>query len=306
MDNQEYLSVHDQIIYLKERNVKFDLMNEKAAKDILLHESYFHKLLNYKSVLSRFHLEEQDDFNGIDFNDLVELKQIDNVLRELFNDITLEIEHYFKVLILRHVDCNPKRCNHYFYYDIVDVDKVYRINNRMKKRIKNYDDYYSRKHLKKFPDQKPIWVLNEYLSFGEVLEIFTSYTRIYKLREFDTLITYLKEAKLIRNITAHNNTLYMRSFASRDDIKELRRDLDVLADVRLNEKYIASHFTNKLTSTLLVYKLLAPKEIYDARLNKVYIEIHTLIKQLRVFERYPNEVAIRDVKYICSIINKLY
>ncbi len=305
MENQ-YLSVHDQINYLKERNVTFNLMNEKRAIEILLHESYFHKLLNYKHVLSRFRTNEIDDFNGIEFNDLVELKAIDSSLRELFNDITLEIEHYFKVLILRHVDCNPKRCDHYFYYDIVDIDKVYRINNRMKKRIKNYDDYYSRKHLKKFPDQKPIWVLNEYLSFGEVLEIFTTYVRKYKLREFDTLIHYLKAAKLIRNITAHNNTLYMRSQAVREDVRTLRSDLDVLANVRLGEKYIETNFTNKLASTLLVYKLLAPKEIYDERLNKIYIEIHTLIKKYEVFERYPNEVAIKDVKYLCSIINKLY
>lgn len=305
MDNH-YLNVHDQVNYLKERNVAFNLMSQKQAKDILLHESYFHKLLNYKSILSRFNSDEIDDFNGIEFNDLVELRNIDNLLRELFNDITLEIEHYFKVLILRHVDCNSDRCDHYFYYDMVNVDKVYRINSRMEKRIKNYNDYYSRKHLKKFPEKKPIWVLNEYLSFGEVLEIFSVYKRKYRLKEFDPMIYYLKEAKMIRNITAHNNTLFMRSNASKEAIKTLHKDLDQFANININQKYIATNFTNKLTSTLLVYKLLAPKHVVDARLNKVYIEMHTMIKTFEVFERYPNEVAIKDVKYICSIINKLY
>lgn len=305
MDNH-YLNVHEQVNYLKERNVAFNLMNETAAKDILLHESYFHKLLNYKNVLSRFRYGDSDDFNGIEFNDLVELSNVDTRLRELFNDITLEIEHYFKVLILRHVDCNTKRCNHYFYYDIVDIDKIYRINSRMNKRIKNYNDFYSRKQLKKFPDQKPIWVLNEYLSFGEVLEIFTEYKRKYRLKEFDQLIYYLKEAKLIRNITAHNNTLFMRSNASGDSINTLQKDMASIANINLNGKYISTNFTNKLASTLLVYTMLAPKHVVSERLNKVFIEIHTMIKTYEIFDRYPNEVAIKDIKYICTIINKLY
>ncbi len=303
---KQYLNVHEQINYLKQRNVKFIVMNEHTAKDILLHEVYFHKLLNYKHVLSRFRINEIDDFNGIDFNDLYELKLIDSMMRELFNDITLEIEHYFKVLILRHVDSNSHRCNNFFYYDVVDVDKVYRIDNRMKKRIKTYDDYYSKKHLKKFPEKKPIWVLNEYLSFGEVLEIFTAYVRQNKLTEFDTLIHYLKRAKMVRNITAHNNTLFMKSNASRDDVKELMRDLNYIADIKVGEKYLSTNYMNSLTSTILIYKMLAPKHIYDKRMNKVYIEIHTMLKQFAIFNRYPNEVAIKDVKYLCTIINKLY
>ncbi len=306
MRNDEYLNVHEQVNYLKERNLNFNIINEKKAKEILLNQTYFHKLINYKHIISAFQKEEIDNFNGMEFSDLYELKLIDNILRESFNDVTLEIENYFKVLILRHVDSKPEECNHFFYYEIVDVDRIYRINNRMKKRIKDYDDYYSKKYLRKFPEEKPIWVLNEYLSFGEVLEIFIKYVRKERLREYDSLIYYLKRAKLIRNITAHNNTLYMRSDAQRDDIKELQTDLNIHTGLVIREKYISGNFTNKLVSTILLYKMLVPSVVYEQRMNKIFFDIHTMVKSYQIFKRYPEEKAIKEVKYLYYMINKLY
>lgn len=306
MRNDEYLNVHEQIKYLKERNLKFNIISEKKAKEILLNQTYFHKLINYKHIISTFSSEEVDNFNGMEFSDLYELKLIDNILRESFNDVTLEIENYFKVLILRHVDSKPEKCDHFFYYDIIDVDRIYRINNRMKKRIKDYDDYYSKKYLRKFPDEKPIWVLNEYLSFGEVLEIFIKYVHKERLREYDSLIYYLKRAKLIRNITAHNNTLYMRSDALKDDVKELQLDLNIHTGLTIKPKYITGNFTNKLVSTILLYKMLVPSEVYEQRMNKIFFEIHTMVKTYQIFKRYPEEKAIKEVKYLYYMINKLY
>ncbi len=304
---QKYLNVHEQINYLKERNLQFNLISEKKAKDILLHEAYFHKILAYKYTLSAFEkIDGEDNFNGIDFNDLYELRIIDGQLRELFNDITLEIESYFKVFILRHIDENQNKCHEYIYYDIVDIDRIYRINSRMNKRIRDYGDYYSQKYLDKFPDQKPVWVLNEYLSFGEVLEIFTKYVKKKNLTEYETLIYYLKQVKMIRNITVHNNTLLMDQDATKQEIKNLRRDILSIYEIDVAPKLITGTLTNKLVSTLLIYKLLVPKTIYEQRLNKVFLELHTMIKTNHIFRRYPQERIIRELKYLYKMINRLY
>ncbi len=302
-----YLNVHEQIKYLKKRNLKFNLMSEDDAKDILLHEAYFHKILNYKHTISHFQVTNNtDNFNGIDFNDLYELKKTDSQLRELFNDMTLEIENYFKVFILRHIDENPKTCNEYMYYDIIDVDKVYRINSRMSKRIRDYGDYYSEKYLNKFPNKKPIWVLNEYLSFGEVLEIFTKYVKRKKAVDYETFIYYLRQAKLIRNITAHNNTLLMDQQATKLEVKNLKRDLEAIYGITIKEKYILGNLTNKLVGTILIYKLLVPNNIYKSRMNRIFLELHTISKTYSVFERYPNEKIIKELRYLYIMINRLY
>ncbi len=305
--DRNYLTVHEQIMYLKQRNLKFNIMDEATAKEILLHEAYFHKILNYKHTFSHFKItNSHDDFNGIEFNDLYELKMIDNQLRELFNDMTLEIENYFKVFILRHIDENTESCNQYMYYDIVDIDKIYRINSRMSKRIRDYGDYYSQKYLTKFPNKKPIWVLNEYLSFGEVLEIFIKYTKKEKNSQYDKIIYYLKQAKLIRNITVHNNTLLMKQEATKVEVKNLKKDIEEEYKVVIKEKYITGTLTNKLVSTILIYKLLVPNTIYKNRMNKIFMELHTIIKTFSIFERYPNETIIKELKYLYVMINKLY
>lgn len=304
---RKYLSVDEQIKYLKDRNLLFVDMDEQEAKRILMTETYFHKIVSYKHYFSKYKVlaDGDDNYNHIDFNDLYELSVIDHQLRRSYNEICLNIEKYFKVFLLRFIERSGSNVNEYFFYRVTNLEKIYRINTRMEKRIKDFGDVYSRKNIEKYPDEKPMWVLNEYLSFGEVLEIFNKYLRKHPHPQYDEMMNYLKIAKQIRNACAHNNVLFSKNETCDMCGISLKKDLE-LNGIYVRENQIHSNFTYKLVATLLVYKELAPREQFELAMNDLFLTLHTLIKTNKIFKKHENEQVIIDFKNLYKIVNKMY
>ena len=197
----EYLSVNGQVKFLMRHGMEFHDVSIHEAKELLSNYTYFHKIISYKHFFEQYNTDEygEDLFNGLDFGDLYELQQIDRRLRKKFNDVCLEVEYYFKVFLLKIIEDETLPIDHYFYYDVVDVEKRYHVNAKMEKRAKDFDDVYSKKMLEKFPGKKPVWVLNEYLSFGEVLELFTNYVHKKKITKYDFELEFLLRVKKLLN-----------------------------------------------------------------------------------------------------------
>ncbi len=305
----EYNTAHEQVRLLAKRNLMFKGMSQKSARKVLVDEANFYRLVSYKHYFSKYTLDEngEDDFNGLDFLDLYELYMADKILREEFSKITLDIEFYFKGHILLEVQNSDTITEKdYIYQELMNVEQRYHIVSRMEKRIHEFDDYYSKKMLRKYPNFKPIWVLHEYLSFGEVLEIMKSFKKKYSLPKFSDNIDFLYSSKTVRNLTVHGNKMFVTRDNHFDDFKKLQQMYEENFDLILRNDYFNNHFKFNLLSSLYIYKVLAPKDVFNKRMESLYFEIYKMTKQFEIFQKHPNESVIQDISKLYYAVNKMH
>ena len=88
-------SVSQQIINLKSKNIKFNIINEQSAIQYLTHHTYYFKL---KSFAKSFEYNEvKNVYINLDFAYLVELSKLDMYLREYIILSLIHICSIFKI-----------------------------------------------------------------------------------------------------------------------------------------------------------------------------------------------------------------
>lgn len=304
-----YKSATEQVAYLKKNGLIFETISELEAVNYLTEYTYYHKVISYKNLLSFYETDEygEDIFNGIDFADLYELQNIDNKLREALSRITLRVEYYFKVFLMQQVETEKACLNDpYYYYRVMDVDRRFNVTNKIRKRALDYGDIYSKKMLDMYPNKKPIWVLNEYLSFGEVIELYAGFVRKNRIKHREFQLDVLMEIKSLRNMTVHNNSLLnSRGIGSKDTaplIEQYKADFGV----SLTKGMLHNHFIYEVACLLYLYKHMAPKDIYFNDINHLYTTLHSVIKQNNIFKKYSGEDVLATIITIEKLTNKMY
>ena len=111
------LSVDEQIDYMKNaRGVKFSIVNEAEAREFLLKNNYYFKLKSYAKNYDKYlNGPNKDKYINLEFAYLKELSTLDMHLRKSILQMTLDIEHYLKTQLLRHLESNPLESG----YDVV-------------------------------------------------------------------------------------------------------------------------------------------------------------------------------------------
>lgn len=95
-----------QVSHLKDRGVRFELMDEREAERFLRDSNFFFKVKAFAKCFSRYSNPDSERFGSyinLDFAHLAELTRLDHHLRETVLSLTLDIEHYMKVDLNRMV-----------------------------------------------------------------------------------------------------------------------------------------------------------------------------------------------------------
>ena len=93
-----------QVSHLKDRGVRFELMDEWEAERFLRESNFFFKVKAFAKCFSRYTnpgSERYGSYIKLDFAHLAELTRLDHHLRETVLSLTLDIEHYMKVELNR-------------------------------------------------------------------------------------------------------------------------------------------------------------------------------------------------------------
>lgn len=93
-----------QVSHLKDRGVRFELMDEWEAERFLRESNFFFKVKAFAKCFSRYTnpgSERYGSYINLDFAHLAELTKLDHHLRETVLSLTLDIEHYMKVELNR-------------------------------------------------------------------------------------------------------------------------------------------------------------------------------------------------------------
>lgn len=104
-NRKPWLTASEQIDYLKSRGVHFSLMSEDVARSYLEKNSNYFRLRAYRLGFPK--VEEgtrKGEYANLDFKMLVDLSIVDMLLRYEMLPLTLDVEHFAKVKLLKRIE----------------------------------------------------------------------------------------------------------------------------------------------------------------------------------------------------------
>ncbi|MDR2342316.1 MAG: Abi family protein [Campylobacteraceae bacterium] len=203
-------NISEQIEDLKNKGVKFNIINEKSAMDFLTKNSYLFKVKAYRK---NYEKDSDGRYINLEFAYLVDLSTIDMHIRRFALRLTLDIEHALKTKLL--ADFNQCSNDGYdivenFLQDEKGAEAKKHIKNKVEE-AKNGENYSPILPILRNYKQLPIWVFMEVVQFGHLIN-FCKYfysQRGYADTLFDNIKSYLFSAKCLRNACAHNNCILL-------------------------------------------------------------------------------------------------
>lgn len=202
--------------YLKNKNIKFELITEEEAEKYLRDNNNYYNITAYKYNFERYFINGQfvDRFIDLDFAYLKDLAIIDHRIRLLFFKMIIDIEHYLKIRILNLIELINEEdgyriVNMYLAQDFNDKKFPKKIHNSIFKKVGSeyYQKIFSKYDMDK--DKKleniSVWEFLEIITFGELVNFYDFFAKEYQLKKEIKNVFILREFVKLRNAVAHNS-----------------------------------------------------------------------------------------------------
>lgn len=181
---------------IKRKGITFDLCSEEEAIKFLNEDNYYLKVTAYRFNYPK---NNNNKYYNLDFFHLMELSILDEYLRLLLLKLCLHVEHSLKVHLLNHME--QIDVDDYKIVDAFDAE-----NPNAVKQVQNIKETsYAYNLIEKFEGNFPIWVLIEFVSFGDLLKFYRFYGKYYNYEPVDP--DFLDYIRNLRNACAHNGNL---------------------------------------------------------------------------------------------------
>lgn len=207
------LPVAQQIEYLKSKGVSFQLCSEQDAVEYLARYNNYLRTTSYRVLFPRqIDGEHAGDYVGLDFANLILLSRFDRRLREALLLMSVDIEHFARVKVLRL--CEKHGEDGYsivadFFTDLARSERE-RMLDRLSARCGNggQRDAYTGDLIAHYGvEGLPVWVLGEVLEFGPFLTFYRFCASRWGLSDMLQEHYVLKSVKSLRNACAHNSCI---------------------------------------------------------------------------------------------------
>ena len=209
------LHINEMVEYLKNKNIKFEKMQENDAEEYLRSNNNYYNITSYKNNFEKYQYGElTGKYIDLDFAYLKDLSIIDYRSRLILFKMIINIEHYLKLKILNtmeylNTEDGYRIVNLFLEKDYNDEKFPMKLHNSIFKKVGNeyYQKIFSKYDINK--DKKlesiPIWEFLEIITFGELINFYDFYTKEYGLKEENKNIFILREIVKLRNAVAHNS-----------------------------------------------------------------------------------------------------
>lgn len=290
--DKPFKTIPEQITLLKER--KLIIEDEQSAMSYLLSNNYYNIINGYSKYFPR---DGETYTNGTTFAEVSQLHFFDKELKQAFFSSILYAEAHIKAIFAhRFAEAFPD--TPYAYLNIACYDgsktleaasSISNLSNIIDRQSKYRDSSIS--HYLRHHDHVPIWVLVNYLDFGNIRYILKlSLPSIQNKVSFDLhgfieqhlpdaerlppeiMNSFLAKINEVRNISAHNNR--MIGFNCKSDIKywaALHNQYDIKENSTRRDIY----------SVFLVLQCFLSRNEYAVLHNKILKLMKKLDKQLK-------------------------
>ncbi|MDO5834426.1 MAG: Abi family protein [Lachnospiraceae bacterium] len=201
------LDLDGQVKHLKDKGVRFDLMDEDAAKEYLLEHNNYFKLTAYRKNYPKHpDGKNKDKYIDLEFAYLVDLAIIDMKIRYRIVHMALDIEHHTKLLLLRKVEENCEDG-----YQIVQ-DYIDSLSEKQKRIFdseinRNKGNIYCGNIIDKYDGAYPVWAFIEIIPLGRLVAFYGFCADRFSDKSMKNDFYRLLTCKEIRNASAHSNCI---------------------------------------------------------------------------------------------------
>ena len=205
-----FLTSAQLVEHLKSRGVTFTPCSEADAARYLDNDNNYLRTASYRKLYPR-QLEggHVGDYVNLDFGSLVALSSLDRQLRETFLAISVDVEHFARVKVLRRAVAEGE--NGYDivrdFYASLNHKREHSIKGDLARRSRDDEDRdaYAGDLIAHYRDDMPVWVLMEVVEFGTLLTFYKFCAERWDDTEMEQEHYVLKSVKALRNATAHNH-----------------------------------------------------------------------------------------------------
>lgn len=305
------LSIKEQVEHMKSQGIQFLEMNEIDAANYLEESTYYFKIKAYAKLFEKYTKPEKNNkYINLDFAYLVDLSIIDAGIRRLILKLSLDIEHYLKVALLR--DFNKTNADGYAL-----VREFISMNQ------KHFDDEMNAKRvgkacsnlIEKYENGFAIWNFIEVIAFRDFEGLYNYFYSRYGCELYGKnsgpYRYFFHPVRILRNAAAHNNCL----------INSLR--IPYITPDKLNHNYqissfLGKHVNNKTLNTnlskpfihdfcvmLYLYCQIAPKRARVHMIGEIkdYFQFR-MIKHKQYYDK--NATLTSAYKFITNVIGVFY
>ncbi|MCI7241221.1 MAG: Abi family protein [Bacilli bacterium] len=315
---KKMLKISEMVEYLKEKNIKFNIISESEAEIYLKNNNNYYNITIYKSNFMKYQCgKHKGKYIDLDFAYLKDLSIIDYRTRLILFKMTIDIEHYLKIRILNLIE----NINEEDGYKIVNLfleqdynnDKFpKKVHNSIRKKISS--EYYNQIFSKYNIDNNnkieniPIWEFLEIITFGELVNFFEFFTNFYNLDD-KKYIYILREINKLRNAVAHNSCILSNLDKKDNCHKADNLIINYLKDCNIGKENRNNKLSNsrirQITYTLCMFNIVVTSEGIKYNIKK---EIKKLFYNRIVLhkEYYNNNELLKSIyNYFDNIVKKI-
>ena len=201
------LSVEEQIKHLKDKGIAFEKISEEEARKYLRDNNNYFKLAAYrKNFFKHPNGENIGKYINLDFAYLQDLAIIDMRLRYLLVHMSLDVEHFTRVGLIKKVEVS-----HEDGYAIVD-DYLATLDEKQRSIFeaeinRNRGNIYCGSIVEKYDGTYPIWAFVEIIPFGRLVAFYKFCADRFNDKKMKDNYFRLLTCKEIRNACAHSNCI---------------------------------------------------------------------------------------------------
>ena len=207
ISDKKFLTAKEQVRHCEQKGVQFnDISKTKAIQYLEENNNYF----KLRSFRKNFIKDNSGKYVHLDFADLVDLSILDNRLRRLLLEMSISIEHFSKVhllKILQERELDGCQIITDYVAQLTSLHKDRLLTDLYKNRNSVYCGNLCRKYCADDLTGCPVWVFIEIVSFGQYLHFYEFCVDRTKNKELNRRLYLMRVVKDLRNACAHNNCI---------------------------------------------------------------------------------------------------
>lgn len=301
-----------QVEHLANKGIAFCLMNREEAIAYLRSNNNFFKIYSYRKNFAKD--VKQERYLFLDFAYLVDLAIIDMYLRFMILKLSLNIEHFAKVKLLRYITDSEREDGYSIVSDYLaslpDAPRTH-LDQELSR---NAESPYCADVYEKYKDCLPAWAFVEIIPFGSFLSFYKFCAERITIdcpKEHSVLLDdfYLMlSVKRIRNAAAHNSCIINDLRAKSNPIRANYRLTRALRELGIGSRSTQKKLSNlrimQILNCLYTHKMIVPSAGVQ---HCIACEMHDFSRRLFSHYLYDDNLLIKSsFDLLSTAIDKWY